>query len=158
VCGTRTPPLSLEIDSMKPFRTRPPFALVVLAGALVALSACSDDDPTSPEEPTVVGTWEATSFTAIGLDFIADGMTLTATLTEGGTYTLDVTDDQVGICEETVSDCTRTGPYLATGTMIILSSEEFDDVTFSYTVSSTSMTWGGAIEGIPVAVVFAREG
>lgn len=142
---------------MSPFRPRRLFALVTVA-ALLATAACSsDDDPAGndDEDATLVGTWEATSFNALGTDLIEDGMSLTATFTAGGTYTFDVTNDQVGACPgDGGEDCVNPGPYTATDTQVTIDAGEEDAVTFAYSITGNSMTWTGNIDGFPVVVAW----
>jgi hypothetical protein len=94
---------------------------VLLVAAICGLlgSACSDD-PASPDEtPTIVATWDATSFSALAMDFIAEGMTLTVTLGGAGDYSLQIEDDLIGACNPG-PDCTNEGSYVATATQVTL--------------------------------------
>jgi len=132
-------------------RTRAALAIGLLAATL---SACGDDDPTGVVGD-LVGTWQVTRFQAVGLpDFISAGMTLTLALTENE-YTLTVTNDQAGICEG-LSDCADSGTYSATSTQITLDPGTVDAITFSYSISGSTMTWTGSIEGIPVTIEATR--
>jgi len=128
-----------------------PFLLFLL----VLGNACSDS--TSPkEEATVVGTWNATSFSALGTDLILDGMTLAATLQEDGTYSFAFTDDQIGACNPG-PDCTSTGTYLVSGAPITLDQGTNDEVTFTYSLQGSGMTWSGSINAVPATITFSRQ-
>jgi hypothetical protein len=130
---------------------RASLALVLLA----ALSACGDDTDPVGVAGDLVGTWEVTSFQAIGLpDLIGAGMGLTITLTEDE-YTFTVTNDQAGICEG-LTDCVDAGSYSATSTQITLDPGTPDAITFNYTIQGSSMTWTGTIGGFPVTIGATR--
>jgi hypothetical protein len=131
---------------------------LVVAASLIVLSACSsDDDPADPNgDATIVGSWQATSFTALGTDFIAGGMTLAVTLSESNTYTFTVTGDEVGICGDEGPDCMDSGPYAATETQVTIDAGLEDEVTFSYSIVGSNMSWSGAIDGIPAMVTWVR--
>jgi hypothetical protein len=130
----------------------------VVAASLLVLSACSsDDDPVDPDDDaTIVGSWQATSFTALGTDYIAGGMTLAVTLSASDTYTFTVTGDEVGVCEDAGPDCTRPGTYAATETQVTLDPGTEGEVTFDYSIVGSNMSWSGAIQGIPAQVTWAR--
>lgn len=136
-------------------------SLVVLArlSAAVALApivlACSDDNGTEPTN-ALIGTWRATSFTAQGNNFIAAGMALSVALTANGTYTITITNDQIGACEPG-PNCTQNGNYTSTSTTVTLDPGSVDVITFTYTIQGTTMTWTGSIDNIPATVVFARQ-
>lgn len=140
--------------SVRPVRASA--AIPVLALAVVALGACSDDDDPTYQEPTIVGSWQATSFEALGTNFIAAGMTLDLTMSDTGTYTITVTNDLVDVCGGE-TNCTTTGPYTSTATQITIDAGKEDEVTFDYTVTSTTMTWTGTIDENSVTVSFVRE-
>lgn len=134
-----------------------------LVAALVAtsfLAACSSDDdnggPTGT--PSLTGTWVATSFVALGTDFVAAGMGLTLTLTNNGTYTLEVTNAQVELCDdEQATDCTETGTYTSTATTLTLDEGTADELTVNYTLQGSTMTFNFSIDGTPIVVTFARS-
>lgn len=137
-------------------RFRRSATLFALAAVLTAVTACDDDDPVDEgDDETIVGTWQATSFVALGTDFIDEGMTLTVTFTEAGTYSADVTGDQVGICG-TETDCTREGTYTATETSVTIDPGEEDEITVQYTISGSTMNWSGTIEGFAVTASLTR--
>lgn len=141
-------------------RTRRRALLTALVALLVALPACSDnDDPAGPGggQETYVGTWDATSFSGGGMDLIAMGMTLEATFTTS-TYSLTVTNDQVELCGGTATSCTTNGPLSATASEITIDAGEPDAVTFDYTVTGSTMTWSGDIDGTAVTITWALDG
>jgi hypothetical protein len=151
--GFHNPDDSLEV----PMHAR---SLAVLArlSAVVALApivlACGDDE-TSPTD-AMVGTWNVTSFTAGGTNFIAGGMTLSIALTSAGTYTLTVTNDLIDSCDPG-PNCTQTGNWTATTTTITINSGTVDATTFDYTRSGNTMTWTGEIDTTPVVIVLSRQ-
>jgi hypothetical protein len=119
-------------------------------------AACSSKDSTSPAADPWVGTWHVTSFIVPGLgDVIANGMTLTGTLNNDGTYSLAYANDQVGACNNS-SSCTRTGNYSHSGNTIIIDSGTADATTFNYTISGSTMTWTGTIDGTPVTITMVK--
>jgi hypothetical protein len=128
-----------------------PLLFAFLAGVLI-LSGCSDDPVTDP----LVGLWNVTSFSALGSDFIADGMSLHVLLTAADTYTLDVIGDLVGICGESETDCSSTGAYTSTTAQITLDPDTEDVTTFDYTIQGSTMTWTGDIDGNPVTIAMSR--
>lgn len=66
---------------------------------------CSDN--TAPGA-ALVASWNATSFTGQGQDYIAQGMALTVRFTDAGTYSVAFTNDLVGACNPG-PDCTNNG-------------------------------------------------
>ena len=130
--------------------------LLAMAVLLPIASACSsDDDPTAPGADPLVGTWQVTSFQALGSDLIAQGMTLTITLSAAKTYTIVVTDDLLGTCDQGTT-CTETGSYSSTSTQITIDPGLEDEVTFNYSIQGNSMTFTGSIDGNPVTVVLQK--
>ena len=129
-------------------------AALTLGLLAATLSACGDDDPTGVASD-LVGTWQVTSFQAIGFpDFIAAGMAVTVTLTDTD-YALVITNAQADLCDG-AANCTNTGTYSATSSQITLDPGTPDAITFSYTISGSTMTWTGSIEGIPVTIQATR--
>lgn len=139
---------------------RSPFLTITLAltTLLAAATACDNEDIVIPDgDVTIVGTWQAISFTGLGTDFIAGGMTLEATLSASNTYTFDVTGDLAGICGDDGPDCSNeTGSYTATDTEVTLDPGDEDEVTFAYDIQGTIMTWTGSIDGTPVVITWVR--
>lgn len=131
-------------------------AAAALAALLTAVAACSDDDPTGTEA-SIVGTWQAASFEALGTDFVAAGMELELTLTDAGTYMIDVTNDLIGVCPDEEPDCVQQGAYTSTDTQVTIDPGLEDEVTFTYTVTGTTLTLNGAINETPVTATFMRE-
>jgi hypothetical protein len=128
---------------------------LVAASFLVAvLAACSEDSPAGPD-PALIGVWNATSILVPGTDLIADGMTLTATVNNDGTYELDITGDLMGACDPG-PDCVVTGDYSATATQITFDPGSVDETTLNYSISGNNLTLGGNIGGIPVTFAFTR--
>lgn len=127
-------------------------AFVTLA---VTSLACSDDETTAPVDP-LIGTWQVSSFQALGEDAILNGMTMSITLETGGDYTFVVTGDQVGICGQ-VSSCTETGDYTSTTTQLVIDPSGGDAVTFTFAIVGSTMTWTGSIDGNAVTVVMTKS-
>lgn len=130
------------------------------AGALLSiitlsLSACSSSSPSAPGSG-LVRSWEATSFLGMGMDFIADGMDLTVTFTNSGTYSQDVTNDLIGTCGDSGPNCTTGGTYTATATQVTFDPGSDDETTFDYTIQGTTLTLTGNIEETPVTIVLSR--
>jgi len=133
-------------------RTKAALTIVLLAATL---SACGDDGGPTGVASDLVGTWQVTRFQATGFpDFITAGMGLTLTLTENE-YSLTVTNDLADICQGTTS-CTTSGTYSATSSQITLDPGTTDEVTFSYNIQGSTMTWTGFIEGAPVTIEAMR--
>lgn len=137
---------------------RPLTLAVVLS---VAIVGC-DDDATGPENggATVVGTWTVTSFQALGTDGIADGMSMSATFSQVGTFVLIVNDDTLGLCDgQGTINCNIGGDYTSTATQLTLEidNEDEDTLVFAYVIQGSTMTWTGAIDSIPVTVTLQRQ-
>jgi len=130
--------------------------LLLFAAAVPALSGCSDDgkDSTGPNTG-LFASWNATSVTAGGNDFIAMGMTLGLTLSANGDYQLDVTGDLIDICTP-LSDCTVNGSFTAGGKKVTLDPGTTDEVTLNYTLVGTTLTFTGDINGTPATFVFQK--
>jgi hypothetical protein len=129
-----------------------------LMAALVAVSTlpgCSGGDSTGPG-PSLVGTWNATSFSALGVEFIAQGMGLSITFTVGGAYTLTITNDLIGACDPD-ANCSQSGTYTATASQVTIDPETADAVTFAYTIQGETLTLAGSVDGVPVAIVLRRQ-
>ncbi len=129
-------------------------SLFAAASLVVVLAACSEDKATGPD-PALIGVWNATSINALGTDLIADGMTLTATVNNDGTYELDITGDLMGACDPG-PDCVVTGDYTATATQITFDPGTVDQTVLSYSINGNNLTLSGNIGGIPVTFAFTR--
>jgi hypothetical protein len=130
----------------------------MLFAATLGLPACGDDEPAGPNGGGQAweGTWNATSFMALGTDAIEDGMTLQGTFT-ASTYTLTVSNDQVGVCGDGgTPNCTTTGTLAGTSSQITIDAGDEDAVTFNYSISGNTMMWSGSIDGNAVSVTWAR--
>jgi len=120
-----------------------------------AIAGCSD---TGPEvNPAVVGTWNATSFTVPGAgDLIAQGMTMAFAFAGNGTYTFTVTNDQGGLCDGAVADCSDSGSYTASDTQIVLDPED-DPQVLTYSIADATVTINADIDGTAVTLVMDKE-
>lgn len=139
--------------------TRSRLAVLAAAALVAALSACSgDDDPTGDDtEASVVGAWQAASFTALGTDYIDLGMSLTAVLGADNTYDFTVINDLVGICGgDGGENCSTTGAYATSAGQITIDPGDEDEVTFSYSIQGSGMSWTGSVGGTPAVVTWVR--
>ena len=126
----------------------------LVAPALVA--GCGDDEPTgnTPTSP-LVGTWIARYVETPTGDAIVDGgMSLVATIGDAGSYTFNITNDQLGLCNPG-PDCNVTGSFTHTDNTVTI---DFGgtDATVTYSVTGDIMTWIGTIDGEHVAITFNR--
>lgn len=148
---------------IRPSKTQAPvWRHLALAVVLSMSIAGCDDDATGPENggTTVVGTWIVTSFQAFGTDGIVEGMSMSATFSQVGTFILIVNDDMLGLCDgEGAINCNIGGGYSTTATQLTLEvdDEEGDDVVFAYAIQGTTMTWTGTIDSIPITVILQRQ-
>lgn len=136
---------------------------VALTIGLAAYGCSSDDGGTNPGGgggggSAVVGTWNATSFVALGTDFIAQGMGITFTFDADGTYTFNVTNDTGGVFCFPGPSCTDNGSYTATATTITLDPGTTDEAVLNYSVSSggSVITVNTTIEGVPITATFVK--
>ena len=130
----------------------------LLAGlmAAVLVAGCGNDEPTgnTPASP-LFGTWLALNAETPNGDVIADGgMSLVATIGDAGTYSFNITGDQLGLCNPG-PDCTVTGSFTHTDNTVTI---DFNgtDATVNYNVDGDVMTWTGTIEGAQVTITFNR--
>lgn len=143
-------------------RSRYAVALMLTASLTVLATACGDES-TEPEDVTLLGTWNATSFQALGTDLIADGLGLTARITgteTSGTLAIDFDNDvDEMFCDDGVGPvCTQEDPFTATATQITLDPGGEDEETFNYAITGggNTMTWSGTIDSAPILVTFQR--
>lgn len=121
---------------------------------------CSSEETGGPSGAgtAVIGSWNATTFIANSMDAIAAGMGLLFTFDNTGTYTFNITNDQLDLCDGNVGDsCSDTGDYDATGTQILLDPGTTDEATLNYTISGTTMTVTANIDGTSIAATFDRQ-
>lgn len=118
------------------------------------LTGCGSDGGNGPGA-SLAGAWDVTSFMALGTDVIADGMTFVMTLSAGGTYTFDVTNDLIGICDPD-PDCSDSGPYSQTASTITFDPGDPDEVTLSFTLQGNTATLTGSIDGNAVTITLTR--
>jgi hypothetical protein len=131
-------------------------ALAVSAALLGGAVGC-DDSPSSSGGATLVGTWNATSFNGLGMDFIDEGMSLTIVFGSTGNYSLQIQNDLIGACEaEEELDCTQVGTYTSTSTQFTIDPTTSDATTFTYVIAGSTLTLTGDIDGTPVIIVFQR--
>ncbi len=117
------------------------------------LSGCSSDGGSGPSN-SLGGDWDVTSFTALGSDAIANGMTFSMTLA-GGDYTFVVTNDLIGVCDQ-LTDCTITGSYTQTGSTITFDPGDVDAVTLNFTLQGNNATLTGSIDGNAVTITMTK--
>lgn len=122
----------------------------------MVVPGCGSDGGNGPGE-ALIASWDASSFTAQGNDFIADGMSLIMTFASGGTYTLDVTNDLVDICDTGPgTDCIVTGSFSSSGGQLTVDPGTVDEVVFDFTIQGTTLTLTGDIGGTPATIVLTR--
>ena len=132
-------------------------AVLALALASVAAGCSSDEGSTAPGvDPAVVGTWNATSFVVGPDDLIALGMGMSFVFNSNGTYTLNFTNDQGGLCDPGEVNCSDSGNYTASDTQIIIDPGTVDSATLNYTISGSTMTVTATIDGDPITVVLNK--
>lgn len=143
---------------MRSIRTFSHAASILLLAATVSISACSDSkEVTGPGQDTIEGTWQATSFVALGTDAIADGMTFKATFNGNGGYTFVVTNDKIGVCGDGGGpNCTNTGDYTSTASQITIDAGSEDETTFNFAIVANKLTFTGSIGDDPVTVTWTR--
>jgi hypothetical protein len=129
------------------------FLMIVLALA----PACGDEDDNSmnPGGPSLAGTWEADTFSAGGTDYVPTGLSVTLTLT-ATTYVLDVTGDTNNVICEMTTDCVDSGTLSFTSTVLTFDPDDPEAVTLNYTVTDTTLTLTGSIEGTALSATFTR--
>jgi hypothetical protein len=128
----------------------PAFALI--AASILAVSAC--DSGNGPSNP-LIGSWDATSFTAQGTDFIANGMSLVLTFEKGGTYTVAFTNDLIGACNPG-PDCSDGGDFVRTGNQVTLDPGTVDETIFTYAIQGSTLTLTGDINGTATTIVLDK--
>jgi len=131
---------------------------VLFAGlaATALIAGCGDDGPTgnSPASP-LVGTWIARNLETPNGDAIVDGgMSLVATIGDAGTYSFNITNDQVGLCNPG-PDCDISGSITNTDNTVTIDFGD-TDATVTYSITGDTMTWLGNIDGEQVAIIFNR--
>lgn len=131
------------------------YLALVSAAPLPLLGGCSSDDNGTGPGSALVATWNATSFSALGQNFIALGMTLRITFASGGTYSINIAGDLIGACDQGTS-CVNTGSYSATATQVTLDPGTADAVTFNYTIQGQTLTLTGSIDGNQATITLTR--
>jgi len=125
---------------------------LVLASAIAGCSSSSDGNGPSN---ALYSAWNATTFVAQGVDYIAGGMSLVLTLDANGTYQLDYTNDQIGACNPG-PDCTDNGNFSSTSTQFTLDPAGPDPVTFDYTIQGTTLNLSGSVGNTPVTLTLEK--
>ncbi len=137
-------------------------ALTLAAGLAVFGCGSDDNGGTNPGGggggggAAVTGTWNATSFTALGTDFIAGGMGITFTFDGAGSYTFVVTGDTGNVFCDMATTCTDGGSYTADASTITLDPGTTDEAVLAYTIVGSTMTVTTTIEGVPIAATFVK--
>jgi hypothetical protein len=131
-------------------------ASFVVILALALLPACGDEDDGSMNPgASLQGTWEADTFSAGGTDYVATGLGVTITFT-ATTFVVDVTGDTNGVVCDTPGDCVNTGTLSYTSSTITFDAGTADEITFNYTVTATTLTLSGDIDGTALSATFTR--
>ena len=127
------------------------------ASVLVAAGCDDDDDDTNPTPASpLVGTWDATSLTTPTGDAVANGMALNAVIGSAGTIALNVTGDQLGLCNPG-PDCTLSGTWTSTANTITITSGTTILTLNWVTDGNEGMTWTGTIANVTTTVVFDKD-
>lgn len=129
--------------------------LLTIALLLPLAVSCSDSDATGPVSDPLAGTWQATSFEVLGTDAIELGMSMRITFTAARTYSMVITNDAFGSCDEENS-CTATGTYSSTSTHLTFDPGLEDEITFTYSIQGATLTLTGDIDGTPVSIVLQK--
>ncbi len=134
-----------------------------VALAFVPLTAgCGGDDgePTggNGQADPLLGTWTATSFVVDGLDIIAGGTSASLSFFSGGSYSFSVTNDDSGFLCEGPFNCIDFGDFTSTSSTIVLEPGTVDEISLNYTLSGTTLTLSGSIEGRSVSATFQKVG
>ena len=138
-------------------KLRNTLSALLVVGLAGGITAACDDDSTGPDEDAIIGTWVATSSLALGTDFIADGMSLTMTFEDGGTFSLSVENSQAGICDEDFTDCVESGSFTYTDTTLTLDPSTADETVFGYSIAGNTLTLSGMIDIVPVTLTATRQ-
>ena len=143
---------------MRPHRALLAAALGATMSLGLGVSACGSDGGNGPGTNTnvLVASWNATSFTALGQDFIANGMGLVLTLNQGGTYSIAITGDQGDIICSPGPNCTQTGNYSSTATVLTFDPGTVDAVSLNWSLQGTTLTLTGNINGAPATMVLQK--
>jgi len=143
------------LPSVSPRRNGPRIRNTLVVGFFLAAVIACGDDSTSPAGNTIVGIWDAATFSALGTDLIADGMSLTVSINGSGNYTFAFTNDLVGACDPG-PNCTQAGTYEVTGNNVTFDPTNGDsfDFDFSFQQSGSKMTWTGLIDGNAATITF----
>ncbi len=135
-----------------------------VALAFVPLTAgCGGDDgePTggNGQADPLLGTWTATSFVVDGLDIIPGGTSISFSLISGGSYTLSVTNDNqtTFLCGGSFN-CSDSGDFTSTSSTIVFDPGTVDEFSLNYTLSGTTLTVSGSVEGQSVSGTFQKVG
>jgi len=137
---------------MKAPRTVRRSTLLILAALIPVTFACSDGF----EPPAgLVGTWSATSLVVGGVDYRAEGMTLSFTFTDGGEYSYTVTGDQLDFCD--AAACSDGGDFTTTASEITFDPGTVDAETFSWTIAGDTLTVSGTVDGAALVFTFQRQ-
>ena len=132
-------------------------AILSLALTSAVAGCSSDEGGTTPGvNPAVVGTWNATSFVVGPDDLIALGMGMSFVFNNDGTYSLNFTNDQGGLCDPGEVNCSESGTYTASDTQILLDAGTVDSATLNYTISGSTMTVTATIDGSDITVVLDK--
>lgn len=125
----------------------------LVAGLLTIVSCGGDNNPMSTQDGTALaGNWVATTFSVDGTDLVAQGTSLTLTLTLDstarlavgtGTWSLVVLNDVNGVLCDGLKSCNPSGVLsVDSDTEMTFDPATADSVTFTYTLSNGNNTLG----------------
>jgi hypothetical protein len=101
----------------------------------------------------LLGTWNATVLLVDGVDLIDEGMTLSFTFNANGEYSYSVTGDLLEFCQA-VTACSDDGDFTATSSQFTLDPGTLDEVVLAYSVTGSTLTVTGTVDGIVLAWTF----
>lgn len=135
-------------------RTRHGVLIAALVIAPLTLG-CGEDGPTSVPVP-LLGVWDATTFVADGVDLVADGTFISFSFFDDASYAFAVTNDVNGIVCDVPPNCSDSGDFETTGNTLVLDPGTVDELTMTYSVSGTTLTVSGTIQGVTFSAAFDK--
>ena len=152
----------------------------VLTALLLAVTGCGDENPVGPDAGNdggdggngssagseLAGAWTVTRFAADGFDAIGAGMSAAisfdvagsaAPMFRGaaGTYSVDLQNDQLGLCDGE-TDCTHSGTFDVQDGSLRFDPDTQDELVWTYWVDGTAMGMSTVTDGITLQVEAQR--
>lgn len=137
--------------------------LIVALSTLPFALSCGDNNngdgttgPNPPSDNAIVGTWNATSFTAEGTDLIAAGLTVSFNFANDGTYSYTVTGDTFGAFCTGNTACSDFGTYDTSNGTLTFDRGTSDQESVSYSISGSTLSVSGNIGGTAFTASFEK--